>query len=453
VNIETKARLEEELISSMILDTDYLLTGLSELSINIFDDARNQIIFQALKDCSEETTEVSLFDLTTRVNQISKTNDVEYHVRVFDYISLITSERQMTGSFHNNVKLLKREYKRNKAIHLLNQSILSLQELNDPDDVLNKVESDLKEVNDENEKNEGLTSIDDNLSESLKTAVAKYNNPLARPEGKILTGYLELDNYLDLYPHQFGVICARPAMGKTSFMLNLASGILKSNENMEVGIFSLEMSKQEIVDRYLSQESEVNFTTFQFVLDKEGLTKLTRKVSEITGETTESIRGSKLYIDDNIDLDTNRLRNSIRKFTKRHPNCKVIMVDYIQLMEDDSNNNSDNRVQAISKITRMLKKVAREFNILVIGLSQLSRDLEKRANKRPLLSDLRESGSIEQDSDWVLAIYRDEVYNPHTEHTKIAEILFLKQRSGIAPWTVKMYFEGKTTNFYTLDKV
>lgn len=451
MNIELKNKLESELLADMILDQDNLFTGLADLTTDVFDDSRHKIIFEALKDCSELYQEVSLIDLTTRISQLSKTDDVEYHIRVFKYIDLITSERATTGTFDNNLKLLKREHKRYKAISTLQKAITSLKEIEDPEEVLSITETNLKDLNDES-KEDGLISIDKDLEESLIIANKKYKDPFAKPEGKLLTGYSEIDLYLDVYPQQFGVICARPAMGKTSFMLNLANGFLTHNEDIEVGLFSLEMSRQEIVNRYLSQVAEVNFTTHQVLLEKDGITKLTRTVSKITGETEQGLKGSKLFIDDNVDLDVNKFRAKIRKFIKRHPKCKVILVDYIQLMDDDSNNNSDNRVNVISKITRIMKKVSREFDITVIGLSQLSRDLEKRANKRPQLSDLRESGSIEQDCDWCLAIYRDEVYNPDTEHSKIAEIIFLKQRRGIAPWTVKMYFNAVTTNFHNLEK-
>ena len=243
-----------------------------------------------------------------------------------------------------------------------------------------------------------------------------------------------------MQPSDLVLIAARPSMGKTAFVLNIAQHMAFKND-VTVAIFSLEMSKEQLVNRLFALESKVDSQSIRTGnLSDEDWAKLI--------EGAGIIGKSNLIIDDTPGISVSELRSKCRKYKLEH-NLGIIIIDYLQLMT--GNKKSDSRQQEISDISRSLKEIARELNVPVIALSQLSRAVEQRPDHRPMLSDLRESGAIEQDADVVMFIYRDDYYNKDTEKKNIAEIIIAKQRNGPIG-TVELVWLPNYTKFANMQK-
>ena len=236
----------------------------------------------------------------------------------------------------------------------------------------------------------------------------------------IPTGFLDLDRRTaGLQPSDLILIAARPSMGKTAFVLNIAQHVA-FKQNMAVAIFSLEMSKEQLVNRMFSLESKVDAQRLR-------TGQLSEADWEQLIESAGTIAQSHLIIDDTPGISIAEMRSKCRKFKMDH-DLKLIIIDYLQLMSGSGR--SESRQQEISEISRSLKALARELSVPVIALSQLSRAVEQRPDHRPMMSDLRESGAIEQDADVVMFIYRDDYYNKGSEKKGVAEIIVAKQRNG-----------------------
>ena len=257
----------------------------------------------------------------------------------------------------------------------------------------------------------------------------------------IPTGFIDLDYKTSgLQPSDLILVAARPSMGKTAFVLNIAQHVA-FKQNRTVAIFSLEMSKEQLVNRLLAMESHVDSQNMRTGnLKDEDWTKLV--------EGADIIGKSNLIIDDTPGISIAEMRSKCRKYKLEH-NLGIIMIDYLQLMSGSGK--SDSRQQEISDISRSLKALARELNVPVIALSQLSRAVEQRPDHRPMLSDLRESGAIEQDADVVMFIYRDDYYHKDTEKKDIAEIIIAKQRNGPIG-TVELVWLPRYTQFVNMKK-
>ena len=259
----------------------------------------------------------------------------------------------------------------------------------------------------------------------------------------IPTGFIDLDYKLSgLQPSDLILLAARPSMGKTAFVLNLAQ-YMAFKVNKTVAIFSLEMSKEQLVNRLFALESQV---------DSQALRTGNLKDSdwEKLIESAGTIGKSNLIIDDTPGISISELRSKCRKYKLEH-NLSVIIIDYLQLMSGRVGGRSESRQQEISEISRSLKGVARELNVPVIALSQLTRAVEQKPDHRPMLSDLRESGAIEQDADVVMFLYRDEYYNKDTEHPNEAEVIIAKQRNGPIG-TVNLAWLPNYTKFANLQR-
>ena len=257
----------------------------------------------------------------------------------------------------------------------------------------------------------------------------------------IPTGFIDLDyRTAGMQPSDLILIAARPSMGKTAFVLNIAQHVA-FKQNKTVAIFSLEMSKEQLVNRMFSLESRVDAQHLR-------TGQLNDQEWEKLIESAGVIGRSNLIIDDTPGISISELRSKCRKFKLEH-NLSMIIIDYLQLMTGSGR--SDSRQQEISDISRSLKAVARELSVPVLALSQLSRAVEQRPDHRPMLSDLRESGAIEQDADVVMFIYRDDYYNHDTEKKDVAEIIIAKQRNGPIG-TVELAWLPMYTKFANLQK-
>ncbi len=258
----------------------------------------------------------------------------------------------------------------------------------------------------------------------------------------IPTGFIDLDYQLaGLQPSDLILIAARPSMGKTAFVLNLAQHIA-FHENMCAAVFSLEMSKEQLVHRMFSLESNVDSQALRTgnMADSDW-----EKLVEAAG----IIGRSELIIDDTPGISITELRSKCRKYKLEH-DLKIIIIDYLQLMSGSAGKASESRQQEISEISRSLKALARELNVPVIALSQLSRAVEQRPDHRPMLSDLRESGAIEQDADVVMFLYRDDYYNHDSPDKGISEVIIAKQRRGPIG-TIKLAWLAQYTKFANLE--
>lgn len=267
----------------------------------------------------------------------------------------------------------------------------------------------------------------------------------ARNKGGITgipTGFIDLDRMtMGLNPSDLVLVAARPAMGKTALVLNMAEYITTKLDKA-VAIFSLEMPKEQLIKRMISMNSKVKAENIRSgVLNENEWHDLIRSAGILAG--------SKLVIDDTSGISISELRSKARRY-KLENDIDVIMIDYLQLMSAGRGSKADGRQQEISEISRGLKQIAREINVPVVALSQLSRAVESRSDRRPQLSDLRESGAIEQDADVVMFIYRDEYYNPQSEKKGISEIIIAKQRNG-PTGKAELGWIGEYTKFVNLD--
>ncbi|MBV7435553.1 replicative DNA helicase [Cardiobacteriaceae bacterium TAE3-ERU3] len=272
----------------------------------------------------------------------------------------------------------------------------------------------------------------------------EYIKELARRDSNITgfpTGFTDLDDKTaGLQPGDLIIVAGRPSMGKTTFSMNIAEHIALAT-NQPVAVFSLEMPARSLVMRMIASLGRVESEQLRTgKLDKHNLGKMTMAVNQLTG--------APIFIDDSSSLSPTELRARARRLQREEGQLALILIDYLQLMQlPDSN---ENRATQISDISRSLKLLAKELNVPVIALSQLNRSLESRPDKRPVMSDIRESGAIEQDADVIMFVYRDEVYNENSDDAGIAEIIIGKQRNGPIG-KVKLAFLGKYTKFDNLS--
>lgn len=256
----------------------------------------------------------------------------------------------------------------------------------------------------------------------------------------IPTGFVDFDRLTaGLHPSDFIIIAARPSMGKTAFALNIAAHVAL-HQDKYVALFSLEMSDEQITERILCAEGAVDSQKLRVgELNKDDWDRMLC--------TAEMLGGENLQVDDTPEITAAALRQKARKIKSQH-GLDLIIIDYLQLMEG-SKGKTENRQQEIAEISRSLKALARELNVPVIALSQLSRAVETRQDKRPMLSDLRESGSLEQDADIVAFLYRDDYYNPDSQNKNITDLIIAKHRNGPID-TIRLFFHKQFTNFSNL---
>ena len=284
----------------------------------------------------------------------------------------------------------------------------------------------------------GLVPISDTIIQTFNE-LEKLHNQTALPG--IETGFYDLDAMTGgLQRSDLIIIAGRPSMGKTAFGLGLVAHIAK-NFNLPVAIFSLEMSKEQLSMRLLASEAEIESNRLRsgrFVQDDYST------ISTAIG----TLSNLPIYIDDSPNVTVMQVRSQVRRLlAEKKGDFGLVLIDYLQLMEGAE---KDNRVQELSKMTRSLKGLAREIKAPVIALSQLSRGVEARNNKRPMMSDLRESGSIEQDADLIMMLYRDEYYNPETIDKGVTELILTKHRNG-PTGTVKLLFQAELTKFLNMQ--
>ncbi len=407
---------EQAVVGAMLMDRDAILTASELISGEDFYQKAYGTIFDTVVEIFNEAKPVDLVTLQERLKEKDVPAEISSLEFVRDLVDAVPTSANV--KYYSEIvaekSMLRRLIKLNEEI--TNQCYLSKEPM---EAILEMTEKKVFEL--VQKRNTGdFVPIKDvvlNALEKIESA-SKTNGSVTG----IPTGFLDLDYKMSgLQPSDLILVAARPSMGKTAFVLNIAQHVA-FKENRSVAIFSLEMSKEQLVNRLFSLEAQVDSQSLRTGnLKDEDWEKLI--------ESAGIIGKSKLIIDDTPGISISELRSKCRKF-KAEQGLDLIIIDYLQLMTGRVGGRSESRQQEISEISRALKGLARELNVPVIALSQLSRAVEQRPEHRPMLSDLRESGAIEQDADVVMFIYRDDYYNKDTELKNIAEIIIAKQRNG-----------------------
>ena len=423
---------EQAVIGAMLMDKEAILTSSEIVSGDDFYQTAYGVIFEAIVEIYNEGKPVDLITLQARLKEKDVPAEISSLEFVRDLVSVVPTSANVKyyAEIVSEKAMLRRLIKLNEEIE--NMCYLGKESM---EAVLETTEKKVFEL--VQKRNTGdFVPIKQVVLNALDKIEAASKN--AGSVTGIPTGFLDLDyKTAGLQPSDLILIAARPSMGKTAFVLNIAQHVaFKANKS--VAIFSLEMSKEQLVNRLFALEAQV---------DAQSLRTGNLKDSdwEKLIESAGIIGKSKLMIDDTPGISISELRSKCRKMKLEH-GLDLIIIDYLQLMTARVGSRSESRQQEISEISRALKGVARELNVPVVALSQLSRAVEQRPDHRPMMSDLRESGAIEQDADVVMFIYRDDYYNKDTELKNVAEIIIGKQRNG-AIGTVNLTWLPQYTKF------
>lgn len=426
---------EQSVIGSMIMDKDAIVTVMEMLSQEDFYHQQYGLLFQAMVELYNAGQPVDLVTLQNKLRSMNVPSEVSSLEFIRDLLTAIPTSANVKyyAQIVKDKAVLRRLIKITEEIE--NQCYADTGEL---EDILADTERNVFGLL-QNRSGGDYVPIKEivlNALEKIELASKTQGNVTGIP-----TGFVDLDYKMSgLQPSDFILVAARPSMGKTAFVLNIAQYVA-FHEDMATAVFSLEMSKEQLVNRLFSLESRVDAQ----VLRSGNLADTDwEKLIEGAGV----IGNSHLIIDDTPGISISELRSKCRKFKLEH-DLKLIIIDYLQLMS--GNSRSESRQQEISEISRSLKGLARELNVPVIALSQLSRAVEQRPDHRPMLSDLRESGAIEQDADVVMFIYRDDYYNKDTDLKNIAEIIIAKQRNGPIG-TINLVWLPQYTKFANMEK-
>lgn len=424
------------LLGAILIDEEVLADISDKLNPQDFYDKRHVLIFDAMMRLYERHRPV---DLLTLSDELTKKSELEI-VGGSAYLTELTNYVPTAAHATTYAEMISQKAVRRRLIKAsADIAELGYNEEREIAELLEKAESELFGVSDTNTKQD-LVSLEQILTESFDRM-----EELHRGGGKlrgIPTGWRDLDNMTaGLQQSDLIILAARPAMGKTTLVTNLAYNVA-TKAKKSVLFFSLEMSKEQLVDRMLADASGVdawNIRTGNLSDDD------FEKLSHAMGEMAEA----PIFIDDTPGVTVLEMRTKARREAHNNP-LGLIIIDYLQLMQG-SGRSDGNRVQEVSEISRGLKLIARELNVPVIALSQLSRSVETRSPQVPQLSDLRESGSIEQDADIVAFIYREAYYNPETDRQNITDLIIAKHRNGPVG-KVELYFHPERLRFMSLDK-
>jgi len=427
---------EMSLLGAVLIDEETLADISEHVTSKDFYEKRHGEIYGAMMRLYEKHRPVDLLTLT---EELKKKKELE-SIGGSAYLTELTNYVPTAAHAEAYAELVSEKAVRRRLIKAsADISELGFDEDYSTQELLEKAEAELFSVSDQSLKQD-LVSLESILTDSFDRLEELHRNK-GSLRG-VRTGYRDLDNMTaGLQRSDLIILAARPAMGKTTLVTNLAYNVA-TVAKQPVLFFSLEMSKEQLVDRMLSDASGVDSWGIRTGnLSDDDFSKL----SDAMGEMAEA----PIFIDDTPGLSVLEMRTKARRAAHEQP-LGLIIVDYLQLMQA-SGRSDGNRVQEVSEISRGLKLLARELNVPVIGLSQLSRSVESRNPQIPQLSDLRESGSIEQDADIVMFIYREAYYNPETERENITDLIIAKHRNG-PTGKVELYFHPERLRFMSLDR-
>lgn len=426
---------EQSVIGAMIMDREAVIVASETLIREDFYHQQYGIIFEAIVEIFNEEQPIDVITLQNRLRE----KDVPAELSSLEFVGELVTSVPTSANIKYYANIVKEKAMLRKLIkvneEIANQCYLGRDSL---EDIMADTE---KQIFNLLQNRAGgdfipIKQVVINALEKIELASKTKGNVTG-----IATGFADLDYRMSgMQPSDLILVAARPSMGKTAFVLNIAQYVA-FHSHLCTAIFSLEMSKEQLVNRLFALESRVDAQ-----LLRSG--NLADSDWEKLIEGAGTIGRSNLIIDDTPGISISELRSKCRKYKLEH-DLKLIIIDYLQLMSGSGR--SDSRQQEISDISRSLKGLARELNVPVIALSQLSRQVEQRPDHRPMLSDLRESGAIEQDADVVMFIYRDDYYNKDTENKNIAEIIIAKQRNGPIG-TVNLVWLPQFTKFVNMEK-
>ena len=428
--------LAEQAVLNILLTNPNLIKNVVTLtSVESFYFEPHKLIYLTICELTEELQSENL-NLTMIITSLQDKGRLKKIGGIERIISTISNFENFSD-LENYIQLINEKYLRRLIIEFGKQVvILGYTTSLNIETILEEIEKTLSNLNQQN-RGQRIYSVAEIINDVFLEMKHKIKE---NKESGLLTSFKDLDSILQgIQKSDLLIVAGRPSMGKTAFSLNIGKNIV-TNYKIPLIIFSLEMSRQQIIYRFLASNSQINSNRL-----KSGKMTLTewKKVSE----SMKLISDLPIFIDDNPNLSLNDIRSRLRKILTKKNNEGIVIIDYLQLMK--SNLKLENRVQEISYITRDLKIIAKEFEIPIILLSQLSRNVETRINKRPMLSDLRESGSIEQDADIVIMIYREDYYNDNQINTPNTEFIIAKHRNGPVG-TARLKFNAKTTDFKNL---
>ncbi|WP_302519249.1 replicative DNA helicase [Megamonas funiformis] len=432
--IPKNIKAEEAILGSILID-EHLINKVSEtLDAKDFYRQSHKTVFNAMVFLNNKNNAIDILTLTEYLNNINKLEEVGG----IAFITSLPNKVPSTANINYYVNIV-REKSFLRKISYIGENIANWgynNENNTPEFILDKIEEMLSKIT----KKMVVTKVDNIQSQTLKAYMDIEN--IINNKGNLLgleTGLHDLDNFLQgLKNSDFIILAARPSMGKTAFALNIAS-YLAIEKDISVAFFSLEMSSSQLIHRIFSSRGLIKMTNLK-------LGKLNNEMTQDLINISNKLSRSKLIIQDDI-FNLTVLRSVSRKL-KRENDIKLIIIDYLQLLEGTRR---ENRNLEISEISRSLKILAKELDIPIIALSQLSRSVESRQVKKPMLSDLRESGSLEQDADIVMFLYREDYYNPETENKNITDVIIAKNRNG-PTGTIPVYFHKEYVRFQDLAK-
>lgn len=428
---------EASLLGSILIDPEALGRIADKINADDFYDNRHKIIYEST---------ISLYNAHKPVDLLTLSNDLEGKKKLTEaggssYLTELTNTVPTSAHIEQYAEIVTQKSTRRKIISAAADiTTLSFDEDGEASELLSKAEAAIFNVSQDNTKQE-LSSLESILSESFDRLDELHKNK-SKMRG-VPTGYRDLDNVLaGLQPSDLVILAARPAMGKSTLAMNIAHHVA-TKEQSSVLVFALEMSKEQLVDRLLAAEAGIDAWNIR-------TGNLSDKDFERLGQAMGTLSEASIFIDDTPMMTVLEMRTKARREQQKRP-LGLIVVDYLQLMSGSSRSNSENRVQEISEISRGLKAIARELNVPVLALSQLSRSVENRHPQIPQLADLRESGSIEQDADVVAFMYREDYYNPETDREHITDIFIKKHRNG-PTGKVELYFSPERLQFLSLEK-
>ena len=431
--IPSNIEAEEALLGSLLIDPDVIVQVATLIEPKDFYVQRHGWIYDAMRYLHDQNQPVDFLTVTDELERRGQLADIGGAAYISSLISIVPSAVHAFQYAH----IVKRTSTLRQLIQAAGDiARMAYDESQDVDTVVNQSEELIFAIS------EGRLERDLQQVRHVMRVVMDDLDELHKRRGEVMgvpTGFRPLDKLLGgLQSSDLIIIAARPGMGKTSLAMTMALHAAKYHKKC-VAIFSLEMSNEQLVQRLLSQEARIDSQRLRLgqIKDEEW-----ERLAQASGTLSECA----IYIDDSAAIAPFELRTKARRLHARNP-IDLLIVDYMQLMHGGTR--TENRVQEISLISRSLKQLARELRVPVVALSQLSRQVENRADKHPQLSDLRESGSIEQDADVVMFVYREEVYKEDTENQNLAEIVVAKHRHG-PTGSVNLYFEKEFTAFREL---
>lgn len=428
---------EQSVLGSILLDKDSLIKIADMLNPEDFYRQDHGEIYSAALSLFEKRKPIDLVTLTDyleKKNKLIEVGGVSYLTTLVNSVPSAAHIKHYAEIVHNKATLRRLISAADKIIEL------SFNETDEIDSVLDKAEAELFSVSQKFTKQYFIPV------KSILTDTFDRIDDLHKHKGKVSgvpSGFKDLDNILaGFQPSDLLILAARPSMGKTALALNIAEQVAVK-EKIPVGIFSLEQSKEQIVDRIICSKSAVDSWKLRTGnLSDEDFPKIGHAMAELSE--------APIFIDDSPVLNVMEVRTKARRLQAEH-GLGLVIIDYLQLMQGRQVSKDNNRVQEISDISRGLKALARELNVPVLALSQLSRAVENRPGHIPQLADLRESGSIEQDADVVMFLYREDYYDPETERKNISDLFIKKHRNGPIG-QIELYFIPEQTRFRSIER-